>query len=132
MGGDQWSRSDSEISDVARSALIVNLLTEDNLPSYHHEIATTFGRDHAWGEWVHRWTAEEGRHAMAMRDYMLVTRMVDPVELERFRMKHMSAGYEPGHSGELMRSLAQVRTHLCSVVLSGRFIRTHLFEGELH
>src|SRR5664279_5819562 len=90
MGGDQWSKSDSEISDVARSALIVNLLTEDNLPSYHHEIALIFGRDAAWGEWVHRWTAEEARHAMAMRDYMLVTRMVDPVALERFRMEHMS------------------------------------------
>jgi len=108
MGGDQWSKSDSEISDVARSALIVNLLTEDNLPSYHHEIALIFGRDAAWGEWVHRWTAEEGRHAMAMRDYMLVTRMVDPVALERFRMEHMSAGYESAHSGELMSSLAYV------------------------
>ena len=108
MGGDQWSESDADISDVARSALIVNLLTEDNLPSYHHEIATTFGRDAAWGEWVHRWTAEEGRHAMAMRDYMLVTRMVDPVALERFRMKHMSEGYTLAHSGELMGSLAYV------------------------
>jgi len=108
MGGDQWSESDSEISEVARSALIVNLLTEDNLPSYHHEIALIFGRDDAWGAWVHRWTAEEGRHAMAMRDYMLVTRMVDPVALERFRMKHMSAGYESAHSGELMGSLAYV------------------------
>jgi acyl-[acyl-carrier-protein] desaturase len=108
MGGARWSESDSEISDVARSALIVNLLTEDNLPSYHHEIALVFGRDDAWGEWVHRWTAEEGRHAIAMRDYMLVTRMVDPVALERFRMKHMSAGYESAHSGELMGSLAYV------------------------
>jgi acyl-[acyl-carrier-protein] desaturase len=108
MGGAPWSESDCEISDVARSALIVNLLTEDNLPSYHHEIATTFGRDAAWGEWVHRWTAEEGRHAIAMRDYMLVTRMVDPVALERFRMKHMSAGWELPHSGELMTSLAYV------------------------
>jgi len=108
MGGDQWSESDCEISDVARSALIVNLLTEDNLPSYHHEIALIFGRDAAWGEWVHRWTAEEGRHAIAMRDYMLVTRMVDPVALERFRMQHMSAGYESAHSGELMSSLAYV------------------------
>jgi acyl-[acyl-carrier-protein] desaturase len=108
MGGDEWSESDSKISDVARSALIVNLLTEDNLPSYHHEIALIFGRDDAWGEWVNRWTAEEGRHAMAMRDYMLVTRMVDPVALERFRMKHMSAGYESAHSGELMGSLAYV------------------------
>jgi acyl-[acyl-carrier-protein] desaturase len=108
MGGDPWSESDSEISDVARSALIVNLLTEDNLPSYHHEIALIFGRDDAWGEWVHRWTAEEGRHAIAMRDYMLVKRMVDPVALERFRMKHMSAGYVSANSGELMDSLAYV------------------------
>jgi len=43
-----------------------------------------------------------------MRDYMLVTRMVDPVALERFRMQHMSAGYESAHSGELMASLAYV------------------------
>ena len=108
MGGDEWRESDSEISDVARSALIVNLLTEDNLPSYHHEIATTFGRDAAWGEWVHRWTAEEGRHAIAMRDYMLVKRMVDPVALERLRMKHMSEGYVLPQSGELMESLTYV------------------------
>jgi acyl-[acyl-carrier-protein] desaturase len=108
MGGDPWREDDSEISDVARSALIVNLLTEDNLPSYHHEIALIFGRDDAWGEWVHRWTAEEGRHGIAMRDYMLVKRLVDPVALERFRMKHMSQGYVSAHSGELMRSLAYV------------------------
>ena len=108
MGGDEWTEQDSGVSDVARSALIVNLLTEDNLPSYHHEIALIFGRDDAWGEWVHRWTAEEGRHAMAMRDYMLVKRLVDPVALERFRMKHMSQGYVSAHSGELMSSLAYV------------------------
>ncbi|NMM25101.1 MAG: acyl-ACP desaturase [Phycicoccus sp.] len=108
MGGDAWTEQDSGVSDVARSALIVNLLTEDNLPSYHHEIAMIFGRDDAWGAWVHRWTAEEGRHAMAMRDYMLVKRLVDPVALERFRMTHMSQGYELAHSGELMSSLAYV------------------------
>jgi len=108
MGGDEWTEQDSGVSDVARSALIVNLLTEDNLPSYHHEIALIFGRDDAWGEWVHRWTAEEGRHAIAMRDYMLVKRLVDPVALERFRMAHMSQGYESAHSGELMSSLAYV------------------------
>jgi acyl-[acyl-carrier-protein] desaturase len=108
MGGDEWTELDSGVSDVARSALLVNLLTEDNLPSYHHEIALIFGRDDAWGEWVHRWTAEEGRHAMAMRDYMLVKRLVDPVALERFRMEHMSQGYVSAHSGELMSSLAYV------------------------
>jgi acyl-[acyl-carrier protein] desaturase len=108
MEGDPWSPDDADIPDVARSALIVNLLTEDNLPSYHHEISVIFGRDAAWGEWVHRWTAEEGRHAIVMRDYMLVKRMVDPVELERFRMTHMSAGYESAHAQDLVRSLAYV------------------------
>ncbi len=108
MGGDEWSADDAEIPEVARTALIVNLLTEDNLPSYHHEIAVLFGRDNAWGEWVHRWTAEEGRHGIAMRDYMLVKRMVDPVELERFRMTHMSEGYQSSHPEDALRSLAYV------------------------
>src|SRR5689334_10379733 len=49
MGGDPWSPDDSPMNEVARSALVVNLLTEDNLPSYHHEIAKIFGRDDAWG-----------------------------------------------------------------------------------
>jgi acyl-[acyl-carrier-protein] desaturase len=135
MGGEAWSESDSGISDVARSALIVNLLTEDNLPSYHHEIALTFGRDAAWGEWVHRWTAEEGRHAIAMRDYMLVTRLVDPVALERFRMKHMSEGYTLAHSGELMSSLAYVSFQELATRVShrntGKYTKDPMCEGLL-
>ena len=108
LGGDAWALEDSKVSDVARSALIVNLLTEDNLPSYHHEIAVLFGRDAAWGDWVHRWTAEEGRHAIAIRDYLLTTRAVDPVQLERLRMDHMATGYVSSHSQDLVRSLAYV------------------------
>ncbi|CAN5392109.1 MAG: acyl-ACP desaturase [Nocardioidaceae bacterium] len=108
MGGEAWSPDDSPVSDVARSALIVNLLTEDNLPSYHHEIATLFGRNAAWGDWVHRWTAEEGRHGIAIRDYLLVKRLVDPVELERARMDHMANGFESANSEDLLRSIAYV------------------------
>lgn len=108
LGGTPWTEGDSTIPDVARTALIVNLLTEDNLPSYHHEIATLFGRDGAWGTWVHRWTAEEGRHGTAIRDYLTVTRAVDPVALERARMTHMSAGYVNAHDDEVLHSLAYV------------------------
>ncbi|MER7499566.1 acyl-ACP desaturase [Nonomuraea pusilla] len=92
-GGQPWQDSDSKIPEAARISLVVNLLTEDNLPSYHHEIATTFGRDGAWGTWVHRWTAEEDRHGTAIRDYLTVTRAVDPVALERARMTHMEQGF---------------------------------------
>jgi acyl-[acyl-carrier-protein] desaturase len=62
LGGRCWEPDQSSLSPVARTALEVNLLTEDNLPSYHREIERAFGRDGAWGTWVHRWTAEEGRH----------------------------------------------------------------------
>jgi acyl-[acyl-carrier-protein] desaturase len=96
LGGEDWRPEESRLDPVAKTAMIVNLLTEDNLPSYHREIATRFGRDGAWGEWVGRWTAEEGRHGIALRDYLVVTRGVDPVELEDLRMQHMTAGYDSG------------------------------------
>jgi acyl-[acyl-carrier-protein] desaturase len=96
LGGEDWAPEDSALDPVAQTAMVVNLLTEDNLPSYHREIATRFGRDGAWGEWVGRWTAEEGRHGIALRDYLVVTRGVDPVQLERLRMLHMAAGYDSG------------------------------------
>jgi len=108
LGGEAWAAEQSPFSEVARTSLVVNLLTEDNLPSYHHEIATVFGRDGAWGTWVHRWTAEEGRHAIAIRDYLLVTRSVDPVALENARMTHMGAGFESANHDDLLRSLAYV------------------------
>jgi len=108
LDGEAWEPEQSRMSDVARTSLIVNLLTEDNLPSYHHEIATVFGRDGAWGTWVHRWTAEEGRHGAAIRDYLLVTRAVDPVALENARMTHMGAGFESANHDDLLRSLAYV------------------------
>ncbi|MER5999573.1 acyl-ACP desaturase [Nonomuraea sp. NPDC051941] len=106
-GGEAWQEGDSKIPEAARISLIVNLLTEDNLPSYHHEIASTFGRDGAWGTWVHRWTAEEDRHGTALRDYLTVTRAVDPVALERARMHHMENGFTTEY-GTMLQQLAYV------------------------
>jgi acyl-[acyl-carrier-protein] desaturase len=96
LGGEDWAPEQSELSETAKAAMFTNLLTEDNLPSYHREIATRFGRDGAWGTWVGRWTAEENRHGIALRDYLVVTRGVDPVELERARMDYMTSGYDSG------------------------------------
>lgn len=108
LGGRAWDPEQSKLSEVARISLIVNLLTEDNLPSYHHEIALLFGRDGAWGTWVNRWTAEEGRHGVAIRDYLLTTRAVDPIALERARMTHMGGGFVSDHSGSDIHSIAYV------------------------
>jgi len=107
LGGEPWSAEQSRLSPVARTALEVNLLTEDNLPSYHAELVRTFGREGAWGTWVNRWTAEEARHASCIRDYLLVTRGTDPERLERARMATLQAGFDTGGK-PLLRSCAYV------------------------
>jgi acyl-[acyl-carrier-protein] desaturase len=90
-----WQAADSTLPDVAQTALEVNLLTEDNLPYYHLSLWRTFGEGEAWGEWVRRWTAEEGRHAIVIRDFLTVTRGVDPDVLERGRMQQAERGWYP-------------------------------------
>jgi acyl-[acyl-carrier-protein] desaturase len=92
-----WAATDSDVDlpDEVRSALFVNLLTEDNLPYYFRTIEAMFGRDDAWGEWARRWTAEEGRHSIVIRDYLTVSRAVDPVALERARMAQVQCGQVP-------------------------------------
>jgi len=91
----EWSPEETAFPPEVRSALFVNLLTEDNLPYYFRDIERMFGRDGAWGEWVRRWTAEEARHATVIRDYLSVTRAIDPVALEVGRMAQMGGGKVP-------------------------------------
>jgi acyl-[acyl-carrier-protein] desaturase len=98
--GEVWSEDDADlaghtIDDAVRSSLLVNLLTEDNLPYYFRTVEQLFGADDAWGEWVRRWTAEEGRHSMAIYGYLMATRAIDPHELERGRMAQVSGGQAP-------------------------------------
>ena len=106
--GVPWDVSQSKVSDTARTALVVNLLTEDNLPSYHREIHQSFGPDGAWGTWIGRWTAEEGRHGMAIRDYLLTSRAVDPDALERERMVHMTQGFQSSYELDMLHTVAYV------------------------
>ena len=89
-----WHEDDAPLPPAVRSALFVNLLTEDNLPYYFQSIDRMFGAG-IWGEWARRWTAEEGRHAIVIRDYLTVTRAIDPVALERGRMIQVSTGLTP-------------------------------------
>jgi len=89
-----WDESQCTVSPEVREAMLLNLLTEDNLPYYHYAIATQFGEDSAIGRWTRRWTAEEGQHSIAIRDYLLTSRNVDPVELENLRIETVSRGWD--------------------------------------
>jgi acyl-[acyl-carrier-protein] desaturase len=103
-----WTPDQPRLTGVAQTAFEVNLLTEDNLPSYHRLIHGMFGKgDGAWLNWVGRWTAEEGRHAIVLRDYLTVTRNIDPIALERGRMTQLQQGYDHDAPG-LLRGLAYV------------------------
>src|SRR6201994_3663420 len=98
LGGQDWEPGQSKLSDVAQVAMVQNLMTEDNLPSYHREIAMNFGMDGAWGQWVNRWTAEENRHGIALRASLVVTRAIDPVALETLRLEQVTRGFSPGQN----------------------------------
>ncbi len=92
-----WEPEDSgvRLNQGTRSALIVNLLTEDNLPHYFNTISRMFGNDGPWGVWSKRWTAEEARHSDVISGYLRATRAVDPVLLEDNRMLQLSGGIVP-------------------------------------
>lgn len=92
---DGFSYGEADLPEGVRSALLVNLLTEDNLPWYTRTISRMFGGESAWGVWAQRWTAEEGRHAIVMRDYITVSGLVEPRELEDGRMAQVSSAIVP-------------------------------------
>ncbi len=84
------------LPEGVRSALFVNLLTEDNLPHYFAALSDSFRSCSALCEWSRRWAAEEQRHAIVLRDWICVTRQLDLVRLERARMSQLSCGFDAG------------------------------------
>ena len=90
-----WSAKQYPLSQGVQSAIIVNVLTEDNLPYYTHTLMSPISANHPLREWSRRWTAEEWRHSAAIRDWILTTRAIDPYRLEDDRMVQMSKGQVP-------------------------------------
>jgi acyl-[acyl-carrier-protein] desaturase len=135
LNGDAWEAKDSKLTPLAQDALVLNLLTEDNLPSYHTEIAFSMGRDGAWNTWLNRWTAEEARHGIVLRDYLMATRGVDPEELEDLRMAHMQAGYQTPYPNDMLHTVAYVTFQELATRIShrntGKISQDAICEGML-
>ncbi|MCX4096103.1 acyl-ACP desaturase [Nocardia sp. alder85J] len=107
LGGVDWDPAQSTLSETAKLALTVSVLIADNLPSYHREVGK-YLRTGPWWRWVGRWTAEENRHEILLRNYLMVTRAVDPVQLDRSRMEHMTNGFRrpPLHLLDVLAEVA--------------------------
>lgn len=69
-----------------RRMLVALALAEHDLPSWHRALCAAFGREGVWGTWIGRWTAEQGRHAVVLREHLIGTGVVDPGEFEAARL----------------------------------------------
>lgn len=93
LGGQDWDPSQVTLPKLITDACEILLVEKDSLAGYHRELVEHFILEDKWGRWIGRWTAEEHLHAIALREYLIVTREIDPDENERVRMEHVQKGY---------------------------------------
>lgn len=93
LGGRDWDPSQVTLPKQVTDALEILLITKDNLAGYHRELVEHFILEEKWGRFLGRWTAEEHLHAVALRNYLVVTREVDPAANEDVRVEHVMKGY---------------------------------------
>ena len=93
LGGKDWDASQVTLPADVVDALEILLVTKDNLAGYHSELGQPFILENKWGRWLGRWTAEENLHAIAIREYLVVTRNFDPTANEDVRVAHVMRGY---------------------------------------
>lgn len=94
LGGDDFTPDQATLAPETAAPLLALLLTKDNLPSYHRVLAIWFPAFSDWRQLVGVWTAEDNRHAIALRDYLVVTRAMDPVDAENRRRIHVVQGWK--------------------------------------
>jgi acyl-[acyl-carrier-protein] desaturase len=83
------------IPDAARTALAINLLTEEGLPHFHRLLAVYLDDDSYWRTWNNLWTAEEDRHGQVLHDYARETRILQQRKLEELQFEYLKAGFHP-------------------------------------
>jgi acyl-[acyl-carrier-protein] desaturase len=93
LGGRDWDPSEVTLPKHITDALEILLITKDNLAGYHRELVEHFILEEKFGRWLGRWTAEEHLHAIALREYLVVTREIDPTANEDVRVEHVMKGY---------------------------------------
>ena len=103
LGGEDWDPSQVTLPRHITDALEILLITKDNLAGYHREFVVHFILEEKWGRWIGRWTAEEHLHAIALRNYLVVTREIDPAANEDVRVEHVMKGYRADTYSQIER-----------------------------
>ena len=114
LGGRDWEPSDVTLPKPVTDALEILLINKDNLAGVHRELIEHFILDDQWGRFLGRWTAEEHLHAIVLRNYLVVTREIDPAANEDVRVAHVMKGYR-----------ADTYTQIETLVFMALFERAH-------
>jgi acyl-[acyl-carrier-protein] desaturase len=93
LGGRDWDPASMTLPRAFTDACEILLLLKDDLAAHHRELVEHFILEDWWGRWLGRWTAEEHLHAIALREYLVVTREVDPTANEQARVQYLLQGY---------------------------------------
>jgi acyl-[acyl-carrier-protein] desaturase len=102
LGGRDWDPQQASLPRPVTDAMEILLINKDNLAGYHRELVEHFILEEQWGRWLGRWTAEEHLHAIALREYLVVTREIDPTANEEVRVEHVSKmGYRADEYSQL-------------------------------
>jgi acyl-[acyl-carrier-protein] desaturase len=83
------------ITEPARVALALNLLTEEGLPHFHRLLAVYLGNESHWQHWTNMWTAEEDRHGLILHDYTRDAQIFDRGVIEKMQFDYLRAGFAP-------------------------------------
>jgi acyl-[acyl-carrier-protein] desaturase len=103
LGGRDWDASQVTLPRHITDALEILLIEKDNLAGYHREFVFSFILEEKWGRWIGRWTAEEHLHAVVLRNYLVVTREIDPTANEDVRVEHVMKGYRADTYSQIER-----------------------------
>jgi acyl-[acyl-carrier-protein] desaturase len=103
LGGKDWDPSQVTLPKVITDALEILLINKDNLAGYHRELVFSFILEEKFGRWLGRWTAEEHLHAIVLRNYLVVTREIDPTANEDVRVEHVMKGYRADTYSQIER-----------------------------
>lgn len=114
------------VSDCARVALTLNILTEEGLPHFHRLIAHALGEEPTWREWNGLWTAEEDRHGNILRDYIRDSRLLKFSTLERLQFDYIRSGFHPRWNGDpykiIVYTSAQEKATFVSHTNTGKLV----------
>jgi acyl-[acyl-carrier-protein] desaturase len=103
LGGRDWDPSQATLPRPITDACEILLLIKDNLAGRHRELVDHFILEDYWARWLGRWTAEEHLHAIALRNYLVVTREIDPAANEDVRVEHVMKGYRADTYSQIER-----------------------------